>query len=102
MKRVFCDSCGKEFAYDSVHGKVNGSATAFSFPINRENELSYTFTHVKGVMKITFEFDRIPNGAHIDICVDCRWAAIDKLDPRPHKAPDEKYTNVTNPHREGF
>jgi hypothetical protein len=92
MKRIFCDCCGGEFKYDEQHRIVNGKSN--DMRVGHKTNLD-----IVGELEITFSKLRIAgtvaDGQHVDLCTDCRWKAIDRLDTRP------KESSVVNiPHLE--
>lgn len=73
MKKIFCDCCAKEMTYDNM-GAVSGQKVGNLMDRHGGG-------YVNAPITITFDA-RAANGEHIDICRNCRWDALDKLDPR--------------------
>jgi hypothetical protein len=82
MKKIFCDCCGSEFKYDdqlaAVNGKPNsaraGGTQQSGWDVVADLAISFTKVRVAGTTS---------GSDHVDLCGECRWKMIDKLDPRP-------------------
>lgn len=87
MKKTFCDCCGNEMPQGDPLIK------AFRGPkptVTMGNDVTVT---------VDLSVDPIRrNGEHVDICGNCSWLAIDRIDPRPKAAqeatPNKYYTIV--------
>lgn len=77
MKKVFCDFCGEEFAYDDA---LVRAANHTPTEARRKLHVTNIFTELEVVVSV-----RASTGiVHKDICGTCRWDVIDSVDPRQH------------------
>lgn len=78
-KKIFCDVCGDEMAYEAVPPYLKGQDVPVRVK-GHDGDLEFS-VHVKVIP------EGVANGQHVDVCGDCRAHLLDKLDMRPK--PDE-------------
>jgi hypothetical protein len=87
MKRIFCDCCGKEMQYGEGTARLSGKTEEVALQAGRS------------LLAVEVTIDVVPvkvhNGGHIDICEDCRWTAVWKVDKRPKPAVEQKSFSLT-------
>lgn len=71
MKKIFCDCCGKEFVYGRETNVVN----------NEEQQISFRCVTVKVRIYIQ-PVVRNGHDGHMDICANCRWDIVKRLENR--------------------
>jgi hypothetical protein len=77
-KRIFCDLCGEQMSYGDIDGHLRGEPTVVDAVGHEKRPLRFT-------VSVTIDSHK-NNGEHIDLCGDCRYYVLDKLDNRPKAA----------------
>lgn len=78
MKKIFCDVCGDEFAYGKTPDLARVTAGVYDVDVQGCNG-KLTFT-----VEVDISHRQEPGvSTHVDVCNDCQWHILDKLDNRP-------------------
>lgn len=86
MKKIFCDCCGKEFEHRNT--SINAE----------ERRVCIGSVSVKVRVQVTpYHCHGSGSGQHIDLCDNCGWLAVDKLDPRTKAVPVTPLTDAASP-----
>lgn len=87
MKKTYCDCCGDEMEHGVEFRKVNGANTTVRLSGKDallEAEVNINFVSMRGIAGPPHDKPSAQtNGIHLDVCINCRWKLIDKLDTRP-------------------
>lgn len=79
MRKTFCDCCGKEMT-----DQIVGSASAFR---NVNHRPQHQINDLGNGIPVKVELNVICTLADpTDICDECKWKAVDRIDPRPTAA----------------
>ena len=86
-KKIFCDVCGNEMTYDEVPSHLKGQSTVVQ--VNGDGNRKLQFD-----VQVKIVPENAGNGEHIDVCGNCRYYLLDRLDGRPTQERDSSYSDA--------